>query len=182
MTWNLCFGVWEWSMPSSRARLTCRQCQRRETCVCPSSCTRVLWRLMKKAPRQQQPQAALWLQSAAWNLARGSVLTTLSFSSSGTTEPTAFCSVAGSHLHKGCTYSALSHFPLAVSPDPHYSSKRMGLESQVQRWGQIPYLSAPMISQHKFMMLHTQLFHTDHPFILLNQNLEKIDHNDSLLY
>lgn len=63
----------------------------------------------------------------------GSVLTTLSFSSSGTTEPTAFCSVAGSHLHKGCTYSALSHFPLAVSPDPHYSSKRMGLESQVQR-------------------------------------------------
>jgi hypothetical protein len=55
---------------------------------------------MKKAQKLQQPQLMILYVQLKLMMARLSVLTTLSFSLSGTTKPTASCSVAGSHFHK----------------------------------------------------------------------------------
>lgn len=100
MTWSLCFSTWVWWMSSKATRLTYQECLQRETCICPSLFTRVLWRSMKKAPRLQQLLRPSF-NFAALVMFQCSVLTAPSFSSSGTTKLIASCSVAGSPLHKG---------------------------------------------------------------------------------
>ena len=100
MTWSLCVSTWEWWMSFKAARLIFQECLQKETCVCPSVFTRVLWKSMKKAPRLQQ--LIQWkFRLAALPLFQCSVQTIPSFSSSGTTKPIASCSVAGSPLHRG---------------------------------------------------------------------------------
>ncbi|RWS11820.1 hypothetical protein B4U80_00599 [Leptotrombidium deliense] len=60
------------------------------------------------------------------HLYQSSVLTTPSFSSSGITTPTPFCSVAGSHLPKGVLPLLGEPPSFSVPTFPHHST-RVGL-------------------------------------------------------
>lgn len=154
MTWSLCFSTWEWWMSSKATRQTYQECLQRETCICPSLFTRVLWRSTKKAPKLQQ-LLRLSLNFAVLILFQSSVQTAPSFSSSGTTKPIASCSAAGSPLHKGTVtmwgtiISSVSPPLLQLCEDDVWGtprSKMRALSSPVSlilRW---QHLSPPLLT------------------------------------
>ena len=125
MRWNLCFSAWEWWMSSKKPRLTYQQCLQRKT--------KGVVEVNEEGTEAAAVSSLAFPFPVALVAHHGPLLTTPSFSSSGTSKPTVSCSAAGFHLHKG-TFTMWRAFTLQHLHHS-YSSVRMGKwGNHVLRW------------------------------------------------